>query len=152
MNRAGAHINSLTLQVAPDGEAPFEVVLKETYPEMSGGPTVGSAVGVLYDPNDHSKVVVDPSTAGLAARVAGTMSPASRAAFEQSGGGSAEELLQDRITDPAAFQQRLQQRAATAAPAERDPADEIAKLADLRDRGALTDEESQTQKKKVLGT
>ena len=81
------------------------------------------------------------------------MSPAARAAFEQSGGGkSAEQLLAERITDPAAFQQRLQERAAANSAQPRDPADEIAKLADLRDRGALTEAEFQAQKKKVLGT
>src|SRR5579859_6118431 len=38
---ASAHINwTLTLQVAPDGEPPFDVVVKEPYPEMSSGPTV----------------------------------------------------------------------------------------------------------------
>jgi len=36
--------------------------------------------------------------------------------------------------------------------AQPDPADEIAKLADLRDRGALTEAEFEAQKKKVLGT
>lgn len=150
---ASAHINwTLTLQVAPGGESPFDAVVKEAYPEMSAGPAVGSALGVLYDPKDHTKVVVDHSTAGTAARVAGNLSAASRAAFEQSGGASAEQLLQERITDPAAFQQRMQARAAATAPAPSDPADQIAKLADLRDRGALTEEEFQAQKKQVLGT
>jgi hypothetical protein len=36
--------------------------------------------------------------------------------------------------------------------AQPDPADEIAKLADLRDRGALTAAEFEAQKKKILGT
>jgi Short C-terminal domain len=43
-------------------------------------------------------------------------------------------------------------QAAFGAPAAPDPADQIAKLADLRDRGALTDEEFQAEKKKILGT
>jgi hypothetical protein len=87
------------------------------------------------------------------------------------GGESAENLMTEAMTDPAAFRQKMQERATrlaadpsaltgstahivglpgAAAPA--DTADQIAKLADLRDRGALTESEFQAEKKKVLGT
>ncbi len=58
-----AHFNwKLTLQVTPDNESPFAAEVKEPYPEHGGGPSVGDAIGVLYDPSDHSKLVVDHSS------------------------------------------------------------------------------------------
>lgn len=163
---ASAHVNwRLKLRVTPDGEAAFDAEVKEPYPEMGGGPSVGSTIGVLYDPNDHSKVVVDHSAAGQATMVAGTMSSTAKARMERIGGEPAEDLITEAMTDPAAFREKMQERATqlaadstanvggvpgAAAPV--DPADEIAKLAELRDRGALTDAEFQAQKKKILGT
>lgn len=161
---ASAHVNwTLKLQVTPDGEAPFDAVVKEPYPEMGGGPSVGTTIGVLYDPNDHTKVVVDHSAVGEATMVAGQMTPTAKAAMEQAGGEPAEQLMQEAMADPAAFQQKMSERAMSqaamimptmnpAAARPSDPADEIAKLADLRDRGALTAAEFQAQKKKILGT
>jgi hypothetical protein len=164
---ASAHVNwKLTLRVTPDGEAAFDAEVKEPYPEMGGGPSVGSTVGVLYDPNDHSKLVVDHSAKGQGAMLAGSMSPTAKAQMEQMGGEPAEDLMSEAIADPAAFRQKMEERATQlavnagstyvqglpGATAPVDPADEIAKLADLRDRGVLTDAEFQAQKKKVLGT
>jgi hypothetical protein len=168
---ASAHVNwKVTLRVTPDNEAPFEAQVKEPYPEMGGGPSVGETVGVLYDPNDHSKLVIDHSSTGLATGIASRMSDRARAAMEQVGGESAQDLMKEAIDNPAAFRVRMQDRAGqmsamtpgTGMPnvvvggvpggaAKPDPADEIAKLADLRDRGALTDAEFQAQKKKILG-
>jgi Short C-terminal domain len=165
---ASAHVNwTLKLQVTPDGESPFDAVVKEPYPEMGGGPSVGSTLGVLYDPNDHTKVVVDHSDAGQATMVAGRMSPAAKSALEQAGGEPAEQLMQEAIADPAAFREKMRagrsgpvvmvggqqvSGAPVAAAKPTDTADEIAKLADLRDRGALSEDEFQAQKKKNLGT
>ena len=187
---ATAHVNwKLKLSVTPDGEAPFDAEVKEGYPEMGMGPHVGSTIAVLYDPNDHSKVVVDHSDdARIGTAIdgmVGKMSDRSKARMEQLGGASAGELMRDAVADPAAFRERMYARAdelkaqaaqgvnpltgvstkqpvsgsnplanfqaAFGAPAAPDPADQIAKLADLRDRGALTEEEFQTEKK-ILGT
>jgi hypothetical protein len=172
---ASAHVNwKLTLRVTPDNETPFEAEVKEPYPEMGGGPSVGDTIGVLYDPNDHSKLVVDHSSEGIATTVVSHMSDRAQAAMAQVGGESAQDMMKEAIDDPAAFREKMQERAsqmsanamASAQPgmpnvfvggapvggASPDPADEIAKLADLKDRGALTEEEFQAQKKKILGT
>jgi hypothetical protein len=171
---ASAHVNwQLTLRVTPDNESPFDAEVKESYPEM-GGPSVGDTIGVLYDPNDHSRLVVDHSSEGLATRALSHTSDRMKAAMAQVGGESAQDMMKEAIDDPAAFREKMRERASQmnanavaaagiAAPnpwvaavpggaAQADPADEIAKLADLRDRGALTEEEFQAQKKKVLGT
>ena len=185
---ASAHINwKLKLHVTPDGEAAFDAEVKEGYAEMGLGPAVGSTVNVLYDPDDHSKVVIAHQTQeeltaameGLRGRLtqareameASPQHQAAQARVEQVTGESVAQLQQEAIADPAAFTQKMYARAeqlksaggplagAGANPmaglpafaAAPDPADEIAKLADLRDRGALTDEEFQAQKKKILG-
>jgi hypothetical protein len=169
---ASAHVNwKLKLRVTPDGEAAFDAAVKEPYPEIGGGPSVGTTIGVLYDPNDHSKLVVDHSAEGQATMVAGFMSPTAKAQMERMAGEPAENLISEAMTDPAAFRQKMQERGGQlaadptaltgstpnvrglpGADAPGDAADEIGKLADLRDRGALTEAEFQAQKKKILGT
>jgi len=168
---ASAHVNwKLTLRVTPDGESPFEAEVKAPYPEMGGGPSVADTIGVLYDPNDHTKLVVDHSTQGVATQALSHMSPTAQAALASVGGEPAEDLVKEAIADPAAFREKMRARAGSGGPivmvggqqisgapitpptAPVDPADELAKLADLRDRGALTSEEFEAQKKRVLGT
>ncbi len=174
---ASAHVNwKLTLRVTPDNEAPFEAEVKEPYPEMGGGPSVGDTIGVLYDPNDHSKLVVDHGEEGLVTQVLSHTSDRAKAQMEKVAGEPAQDLMREAISDPTAFREKMWERANQMAADARagaaagsatpnvliggvpmtvgrpDPADEIAKLADLRDRGALTDEEFQAQKKKILGT
>lgn len=166
---ASAHVNwKLTLRVTPDNEASFAAEVTEPYPELGSRPAVGDTVGVLYDPDDHSKVVVDHSSEGQATEVLSHISDGTQAAMEQLGGESAHDMMKEAIDHPAEFRQEMTARAnqmsanamASAGitgptrfgpPVARpDPADEIAKLADLRDRGALTQEEFEAQKKKVL--
>jgi hypothetical protein len=172
---ASAHVNwKLTLRVTPDSESPFEAEVKEPYGEMSGGPSVGDVIGVLYDPNDHSQLVVDHSSEGIATTALSHIGDGTQAAMAQVGGESAHDMMKDAIDDPQAFRAKMRERASqmnasalasagVVAPntwvggvpqgvAQPDPADEIAKLADLRDRGALTDAEFEAQKKKLLGT
>jgi len=170
---ASAHVNwKLTLQVTPENEAPFGADIKEPYSEMGSGPSVGDTIGVLYDPNDHSRLVVDHSSEGLATQLTAQHSERMQQAMAYVGGESAHDLTKEAIDDPAAFREKMRERAnqlnanamaaagvgqappwmTPAGAAQPDPADEIAKLADLRDRGALTDAEFEAQKKKILGT
>jgi hypothetical protein len=71
--------------------------------------------------------------------------------------------MQRAMADPAAFREQMREQAAaglnplgmpamqpTAPPP--DTADQLSKLADLHDRGALSDEEFEAAKKRVLGT
>lgn len=52
----------LRLQVTPEGEPAFDVTTSARYGQF-GIPGEGDTVTVLYDPSDHSKVVVDESPA-----------------------------------------------------------------------------------------
>jgi len=155
----------LTLRVEPDGEPPFEATVKQVFNDTHGWPIPqeGWSVTVLYDPKDHSKLVLDldkmPVGPGVdrdeaLARheraVERMQNPAARrqevadlktAAAAQAQGAAA---LQDMLA-------KAPDQARAAVP-NTDVADELTKLADLRDRGVLSDAEFEAQKAKVLGT
>src|SRR6266487_5944954 len=59
------------LRVQPEDEPEFEVKKRFSFPQMAV-PSAGMTVPVLYDPQDHDKIIVDYSpeaqqSAGLAA-------------------------------------------------------------------------------------
>src|SRR5260370_3074161 len=53
----------VTFRIYPDDRGPFTTVAKLPYPQKGGGPPVGSEGGVLYDPRDPTKLVIDRSAA-----------------------------------------------------------------------------------------
>jgi hypothetical protein len=72
-------------------------------------------VPVLYDPEDHAKVVLDHSVpsqeeAGVA-MVESRLTPEATAALEQLGGGSVHDLLNAAMSDPQGFAARMRERA-----------------------------------------
>jgi hypothetical protein len=161
---------SLRLRVYPEGEPPFETGVKARFPQLSA-PRRGSSVAVLYDPADHSRVVVDQSEEGIVDAALGSALAGNPAVAGDPGLGDAlGTLMRDAMADPLGFRQRMQEQAAAGinpltgaasmprppssqppAPASPDPIDQLTRLAELRDRGVLTDEEFQTQKRRILG-
>ena len=126
----------LNLRVQPDGEPEFEV----NYKQWLGGnamPRAGQQIDVLFDPRDHSKVVVDP-------RVPDPVSVALQAAQAQSTSDGPNVFVLSRDG-------QLSRVGAPAAPAEY-PIEQLQTLADLHARGALTDKEFASQKQRILGT
>jgi Short C-terminal domain len=134
---ASATVNwTLTLRVTPDDEPPFEATVKERF--RVGSRPISGPYNVLYDPQDHSKVVITHAQ---------PMSEAER--MER----------QRRLLEKAAAA-RQQGQAASASPSDgtlapashpaASVADELGKLAALRDRGVLTEAEFETQKGKLL--
>ena len=148
----------LKLRVEPDGELPFEVTVKQVFNDSYGWhiPQEGYSVAVLYDPKDHSKVVLDLEAMPVAEAVA------------------RHEKVMARMRDPEARRQQVEEmKAKAAAQAESaaaiqetmstafsqapggapgtEVADQLSKLADLRNRGVLTDAEFEVQKAKLLG-
>lgn len=134
-----------------------------------GTPYVGQVVPVRYEPSDRSKVVVDlqaleerhkqanaAQQAQLDAQVAHLGEPDARTAggpTAQADLGSGDDLkaqlLQMAAQNPGSvIDLRSSQPQAEQAS---DPVDRLAKLADLHDRGALTDEEFTAEKAKILG-
>jgi hypothetical protein len=150
--------------VEPDGEPPFESTVKQVFNDSYGWhvPQEGFSVQVIYDPTDHSKLVIDLEAMPVAPGV------------DRDEAIARHESVMARMQDPAARRRQtadLQAKAAAqmeSAAAMReamanafpqtqgasprpDVADEITKLAALRDRGLLTDAEFEVQKAKILG-
>jgi Short C-terminal domain len=142
----------VTLRVTPDDAGPFDATLQVPFPASKGGPSLGSLIGVVYDPHNHSKLAVDPTA-------------------ETASWGQLQAGMQQHMVDQAMHKagtavfvggqwiggnSPVAQPASAAAPPPAAPsgglADELERLATLRDQGALTDAEFQAQKAKLLGT
>ena len=117
----GPSLWKMTVRVEPDDGPAFDA---KTLAWLKNRPLW--VVGVLYDPSDHRKVVIDRSVEAL------------RAAEQES-------LLRVQALKP--------QKSGTVSPpaTEDDPLDRLSKLADLHERGVLTDAEFEAQKHILLG-
>jgi hypothetical protein len=51
------------LKVTPDSEPEFEVTQRFRFPQLEV-PRVGDLLGVIYDPSDHDKIILDQSREG----------------------------------------------------------------------------------------
>jgi len=131
----------VTLRVIPEGGSAFDAVVTVPYPQKGGGPPMGSNVGVLYDPRDHKKIVIDRSA-------------------EAESWGAVQQATMERLGAPGTIGARgpvviaggqvISPSVSAAGPP--DVAGQLAKLAELKDRGVLTESEFQAQKQKLLGT
>jgi hypothetical protein len=148
----------LKLNVEPDGEPPFEATIKQVFNDTQGWPIPqeGWSVAVIYDPNEHSKLVLDLDTMPV------------RPGVDRDDAVARHESAMARLQDPAARLQQIEEMKAQAAalqerfaatlspalsaPRLPDVADQLTKLADLRDRGVLSDAEFEAQKAKILAS
>jgi len=119
---------------------------------------------VLYDPKDHSRVRLDrgPATTADAAIDAVTAARPDLAGAQVMGIPMTD-VIRQAIADPGAFREEMMRRGAelqqqalgamrAAQPQQgADPIDRLERLAALKDRGLLTDEEFERQKRKILG-
>lgn len=147
------------LRVEPDGEPAFEVHEKFRFSQFAI-PSAGSVVPVVYDPDDHDKIMLDESPAAVtqAAMSQAGMSADQMNLVSQLQQAAASGVDRSQMRDMA--RQWAEQHGATVvdgsgfgapapAPAE-SVADQLEKLADLRDRGVLTGAEFEAQKAKLL--
>jgi hypothetical protein len=125
----------LKLQVNPHDEPAFTAEITDQWRAL-GDPRPGMRVPVLYDPRHHSKLVLDKH-------------PGKYSLIENGG----PKLSLDDDPDMAMLRE-LEHAEAQAAPAPVDPAqariDRLTQIADLRDRGVLSDEEFAAEKAKIL--
>jgi Short C-terminal domain len=173
---------SLVLEVEPDGEPPFEAKIDALLPQLwSPEPSAELAFPVLYDPEDHTKVVLDQSDEGYRAlteaqsreRVdaeVSRMRSRGQSAWADRYQAAMDSLAEYRRTeDPSAnpdlqaqawADEKAKMRSIMSGGTEQQvggpasgaaTAEALTKLANLRDRGALTEDEFQAQKKKLLG-
>jgi len=175
----------LKLRVEPDGEPAFEARTDEAFGQLSS-PEVGMTAPVLYDPSDHTKVMIDNSDAAQEALVSAQRNERLQGQIDRArAAGSAgaadglqqlkdSGLLANYSRDPAKAKEQREQikkmmldaQAAHGMPPSTlsvagqpvysgrqgapSTADELAKLAALRDRGVLTEAEFEGQKQKLL--
>jgi hypothetical protein len=165
------------LRVEPDDELPFEVEERFRYPQLAI-PSVGSRVAVLYDPSDHDKIMIDRSAAGAAIQFGGAagmdgtdlQSLVSKVKDAQSQTQDPQELariLQEQLGTNVTVQQQDSSGVTFGAPGtgfgtpdsafgtpaapSEDPVDKLTKLAELREKGMLTESEFESQKARILG-
>jgi hypothetical protein len=149
----------------PEGEEPFEATIKTRWYPSAGGLHRGVVVEVLYDPNDHDKIVIDYEAAlrDAEARIDQQRSGWSARGLVETPTGlesaSGEPLSTPDLGASVArlneatelLRAKLAPRGVTpGAPPSQDPVDRLVKLADLRNRGVLTDAEFEAEKKKIL--
>ncbi len=153
----------LLLRVTPDAEPPFEASLTALLPQLSP-PRPGMRLPVLYDPKDHSRVQMDRQPAATAdVAIDAVTSARPDLAGAQVMGMPMTDVIRQAIADPTAFREemmrrgaQMQQQALGAMQAAQthqgaDPIERLERLAALKDRGLLTDEEFEQQKRKILG-
>lgn len=169
----------LTLKVSPPGEAEFQADVKDYFPTGSP-PNEGSTMNVFFDANDHTKVCVEIASVVSAAPPAPTAEDAAAlgavsqemktwsvrnppSVFKVAKMTSqlrAFQLAQARsgamgtlfVNGQAVATGQAAARGGLGAGAEPgDPVERLARLADLKERGALSEEEFETAKKQILG-
>lgn len=154
----------LKLRVEPEGQPPFEAEFSQAFHENL--PMSGFQCKVIYDPDDHSRIAVIDGTAhppGITHEQAARVTERRTAMLDAAKSGHLAEYV-EQMKEQAMRGQlggtvimggqvipQAGQPVAAPAPTE-SVADQLAKLADLKDRGALTDAEFAAQKAKLLGS
>jgi hypothetical protein len=158
------------IRVEPDDEPAFEVEERFRYPQLSI-PTVGSRLAVIYDPSDHDKVMIDRSAEAIATQfgnvpglqgtdLQGLVSTVQEAQSQTQDPQELARILQQQLGTNVNVQQQDSSGVTFGAPPagfgstpaqEEDPVDKLAKLAELREKGMLTDAEFESQKARILG-
>jgi putative oligomerization/nucleic acid binding protein len=153
----------LDVKVKPEGAEPFDAHVEARLPQYTAL-TAGSTVPVLFDPDDHSKVALDMSPQGWADAATASAEQMGALAGNPELAAPIKAMMQAALADPAGFQKHAMEQAEEAFKAagvnmsavggttgSDATVDALEKLADLHDRGALTDEEFAQQKARILG-
>jgi hypothetical protein len=148
------------LRVEPDGEPPFEASFGQAIADTV--PFTGGICKVVYDPDDHSKIQVLDGTAappGFSREKAERAHANRTEMMDALNSGHIAEYIQQRQAEAMnafggaqfAAGQIISGAAESSAAPHQSVADQLTKLADLKDRGALTEAEFETEKAKLLG-
>src|SRR3954447_6573683 len=134
------------LRVQPDDEPEFEVKKRFSFPQMAV-PGAGQTVPVLYDPQDHDKIIVDysPEAQQSAAFSAAGIDPGQIGQLME----QAQQMRAQAGQMPGMGQVPGMTPPAPAQP-QADPVEQLEKLAKLKESGALTDAEFEAEKAKIL--
>jgi hypothetical protein len=162
-----------TLEHVPHGFVHRDVLGAEggeaIFASLEGRLQPGKTVPVRYDAGDRTKIVLDMPALQkeIYSQWPGEQATVPDELAGALGSGPLADILQQASQDPEGLRARLQTQGSGAfvvtaagvaplagAPAtqQTDVADQLTKLADLRDRGVLTTAEFEAQKQKLLGT
>jgi len=140
------------LRVQPDDEPEFEVKKRFSFPQLAV-PSAGKTIPVIYDPQDHDKIIVDysPDAQQSAAFTA--------AGIDQGQIGELMEQAQQMRAQAAQMQGGMGQMPGMGqvpgmpppAQPQTDSVAQLERLAKLKESGALTDAEFESEKAKILG-
>jgi DNA-binding protein YbaB len=138
------------LRVQPDDEPEFEVKKRFSFPQMAV-PGAGQTVPVLYDPQDHDKIIVDytPEAQEGAAFAAAGIDPNQISQLMEQAQQMQAQAGQMQGGMPGMGQMPGMTPPAPAQP-QADPVEQLEKLAKLKESGALTDAEFEAEKAKIL--
>jgi hypothetical protein len=148
------------LRVEPDGEPPWEAEFSQAFSGVT--PFRGGICKVIYDPDDRSKIAVidgSPAPPGFSREKAERASARRAEIVEAVQSNHLAEYVQEQqakalreFGGAALMGGQLMPQAGAPAPGEphHSVADQLTKLADLKDRGVLTDAEFEAQKAKLL--
>jgi hypothetical protein len=134
------------LRVQPENEPEFEVKKRFSFPQMAV-PSAGQTVPVLYDSQDHDKIIVDysPEAQQDAALSAAGIDAGQIGQLMQ----QAQQMQAQAGQMPGGMGQMPGM--APAAQPQADPVAQLEKLAKLKESGALTDAEFEAEKAKIIG-
>ncbi len=148
----------VTVRVEPDGEPPFETSFHQAFPGTV--PMIGWQCKVIYDPSDHERIAVlsdqifPPGIDHDKAERAAAMREQAQEALKSGNlAGYIEQVkaqaLSGALPGTVIVDGNVVSGAAAPQP---DTVDQLTKLADLHDKGALTDAEFTAMKAKILGS
>jgi hypothetical protein len=137
------------LRVQPENEPEFEVKKRFSFPQMAV-PSAGQTVPVLYDPQDHDKIIVDytPEAQQGAALSAAGIDPGQIGQLME----QAQQMQAQAGQMQAGMPGMAQVPGVSPPPAQpqSDPVEQLEKLAKLKESGALTEAEFEAEKAKIL--
>jgi hypothetical protein len=135
------------LRVQPDDEPEFEVKKRFSFPQLAV-PSAGQTIPVLYDPQDHDKIIVDYSPEAQQGAAFST------AGIDPNQIGQLMEQAQQMRAQAAQMQGGMpgmgQMPGAAPPQPQPDPVEQLEKLAKLKESGALTEAEFEAEKAKIL--
>jgi hypothetical protein len=135
------------LKVQPEDEPEFEVKRRFSFPQLAV-PSAGQTIPVIYDPQDHDKIIVDysPEAQEQAAFTAAGVDPNAIGQLMAQA-----QQMQAQAGQVQAGMPGMGQMPGQAPTAQPDPVEQLEKLAKLKESGALTESEFEAEKAKILG-
>jgi Short C-terminal domain len=138
----------IELEIHPPGGAPYQITYVYPTARQKAAMSVGMEIPVKYLPDDPARVAVQwDALKGSIAAAGGDMA-AVMGGLQNTYSGTADAAMRQAMASPAA--QAVPSTMPVGAPAAQDPAERLKKLSELRDGGAITDEEFEAKKAEII--